>query len=106
MFHDIFKGYNVGPKPRASASHTSSSYPERDADPGAGLSGAPPTETGPTGLGSRNIFLCDVPTNRARAFDCGMEEVVSGATAFCRESTRAVSEESCFDILFRSVCCV
>jgi len=64
-------------------------------DAGVGFSGAPPIETGPIGLsGSRDVFLRDVLTNRARAFGCGMEDVVSGVTAFCRESTRAISEES------------
>jgi len=65
---------------------------------GSSLSGAPPTETGPKGLDSRDVLLRDA--TRARAF--GMEEVVSGACAFCRESAR--SEESWFDNLFRSVC--
>ena len=64
-------------------------------DPGVGFSGAPPTETGPTGLfSSGEVFLRDVLTNRARALGCGMEDVVSGVSAFCREFTRAVSEES------------
>ena len=61
---------------------------------GAGLSGAPLTETGPTRLGSRDVFLRHVLATRVRAFGCGMEEVVSGVTAFCRESTRVNSEES------------
>lgn len=70
-------------------------YPAPDPGVGAGLSGAPPTETGPTGLlSSRDVFLRDVLTNRARAFGCVMEDVVSGVTAFCRESTRAIGEES------------
>jgi hypothetical protein len=61
---------------------------------GAGLIGAPPTETGPTGLGSREGFLRNVRTTRAQAFGCGMEEVVTGVAAFCRASVRAASEES------------
>ena len=36
----------------------------------------------------------DVLGNRARAAGCGIEDVVNGVTAFCRESTRAMSEES------------
>ena len=68
---------------------------------GAGFSGAPLIETGPTGLlGSRDVVLRDVLTSRARAFGCGIEDVVSGVTAFCRESTRAIREESWLDIVF------
>jgi len=66
--------------------------PERGA--GAGLSGAPPTETGPKGLGSGEYILRDVPTTRARIFECGMLEVVNGVTAFCTASTCDASEES------------
>jgi hypothetical protein len=70
-------------------------YPAPDPGAGAGFTGAPPTETGPSGLlGSRDVFLRDVLTNRARTFGLGMEEVVSGVTAFCRESTRPINEES------------
>ncbi len=78
-------------------------HPERDRGAGDGLSGAPPTETGPTGLGSAeasrglggtDVFLRDVPTDRARSFGFGIEEVVRGGRSFCRESTRAASEES------------
>ena len=83
--------------------------PEPDA--GAGLSGAPPTETGPAGLGSGgrvggrtggNTFR-DAWTTRVRGFgrgilevvDSGMLEVVSGGvTGFCREFTCADSKES------------
>jgi hypothetical protein len=81
------KTKSVGPKrPLESAKIYSALHPGA----GAGPSGAPPTETGPTGLGSRNVFLRDVPPTRVRAFDCGMEEVVSSVIA----STRANSEES------------
>ena len=70
-------------------------YPSPDPGAGVGYSGAPPTETGPTGLlGSRDVFLRDVLAKWARAFGCVMEDVVSGVTAFCTESTRAISEES------------
>jgi hypothetical protein len=61
---------------------------------GAGLSGAPPTETGPTGLGSAGTVFRDVRMTRARAFECGMLEVVNGVTAPCTASTCAASEES------------
>lgn len=80
------------------------SYPAPDPGAGAGLSGAPPTETGPTGLGSRGVFFRDAPMTRARAFECGMLEVV--ITAFCRASACAASEESWRDILFKSACWV
>jgi hypothetical protein len=70
------------------------SYPAPDPGAGAGLSGAPPTETGPTGLGSEEIIFRDVPTTRARVFECGMLEVVNGVTALCRASACAASEES------------
>ena len=69
----------------------SKTYPAPDADAGAGLSGAPPTETGPKGLGSRDVFLRDATW--ARAFACGMEAVVSGEP-FCRDSSCVISEES------------
>ena len=70
-------------------------YPAPNPRAGAGLSGTPPTETGPTGLlGKRSVFLRDVLTNRPRASGGVMEDVVNGVTAFCRESTRAISEES------------
>ena len=70
-------------------------YPAPEPGAGAGLSGAPPTETGPTGLGSsgESIFFRDVPTTPARAFECGMLEVVNGVTALCRASACAASEE-------------
>src|SRR5205823_14164763 len=66
---------------------------------GAGLSGAPPTETGPKGLGSGEATFRDVRNTRARIFELriferGMLEVVNGITAFCRASTCAASEES------------
>jgi hypothetical protein len=67
-------------------------YPAPDPNAGAGLNGAPPTETGPKGSAGRDVFLRDAA--RTRAFGCGIEEVVNGVTASCRESTRAVSEES------------
>ena len=60
----------------------------------AGLSGAPPIETGPKGLGSRKGFLPDVLTTRARAGRRGMAEVVIGVAAFCKASARAASDES------------
>ena len=61
---------------------------------GAGLSGAPPTETGPKGLGSGGAIFRGVRTTRARKFECGMLEVVNGAAALCRVSTCAASVES------------
>ena len=69
------------------------SYPAREAGAGAGagLSGAPPTETGPTGLGSGEIIFRDVLTTPARVFECGMLEVVN---ALCRASACAGNEES------------
>src|SRR3984893_16991481 len=70
------------------------SYPAPEPGAGAGLSGAPPTETGPTGLGSAGIIFRDVRTTRARLFECGMLEVVTGVTALCRASACAASEES------------
>ena len=86
-------------------------YPAREPGAGVGLSGAPPTETGPTGLGNGGIVFGDARTTRARGFgrgmlkavdggmlevvDRGMLEVVSGdVTWFCRELTCAVSKES------------
>ena len=73
--------------------HAAEKLPEPDHPRGgAGLSGAPPTETGPKNLGSRDIFLRGATWERA--FGCGIAEVVSGVTAFCRESTRAMSDES------------
>jgi len=77
-------------KPRASAK----TYPAPHPGAGAGLSGAPLTETGPAGLGNRDVLLRQVLATRVRAFGCGMEEVVSGVTAFCKESTRVNSEDS------------
>ena len=80
------------------------SYPAREAGAGAGLSGAPPTETGPTGLGSGEIIFRDILTTPARVFECGMLEVVSGVCgmldvvngviAFCMELSCAVTSES------------
>ena len=67
-------------------------YSARDPGAGAGLNGAPPTETGPIGLGNREGFFCDVLTARARSFGCGIAEVVMGV--FCRASAPAASEES------------
>jgi hypothetical protein len=73
----------------------SESYPAREAGADTtGLSGAPPTETGPTGLGSAGIIFRDVPTTRARGFGWGMLEVVNGVTEFCRASVCAASAES------------
>ena len=69
-------------------------YPEPELGAGAGLSGAPPTETGPKGLGNGGIIFRDLPTSRARAFGRGMLEVVKGVTALCIASTCAASEES------------
>ena len=43
------------------------SYPAPDPGAGAGLSGAPRTETGPTGLGSGGSFFRDAATVRARS---------------------------------------
>jgi hypothetical protein len=68
-------------------------YPAPEPGAGAGLSGAPPTETGPTGLGRGGISFRDVPTTRARVLECGMLEVVNGVTALCRASACAASEE-------------
>jgi len=67
-------------------------YSARDPGAGAGLNGAPPTETGPIGLGIGEGFWCDVLTARARSFGCGIADVVTGV--FCRVSARAASEES------------
>jgi hypothetical protein len=61
---------------------------------GAGLSGAPPTETGPKGLGSVAIVFRCVRKTRARKFECGMLEVVNGGIALCRASVCAASEVS------------
>ena len=71
-------------------------YPEPELGAGAGLSGAPPTETGPTGLGSGGIIVRALPTSRARAFRFGrgMLDVVRGVTALCMASTCAASAES------------
>jgi hypothetical protein len=90
------------------------SYPARAPGAGTGLSGAPPTETGPTGLGSAGIIFRGVPTTRARILGggmleavngvCGMLEVVSGVIAFCTEFSCAVTRESWRDILFKSAC--
>jgi hypothetical protein len=67
-------------------------YPAPDPNAGAGLNGAPPTETGPKGSGGRDVFFRDAA--RTRAFGCGIEGVVNDVIEFCRESTRAISEES------------
>jgi hypothetical protein len=55
--------------------------------------GAPPIETTPTGLGCGAIPLRTTPDSRLRARLFGMEEVISGAIAFCSESTFAMSVE-------------
>jgi len=78
--------------PRTARRCRRKAYPASDPSAGAGLRGAPPTETGPKGLDNRDVFLRDA--GRARAFGRGIEEVVSGVIAFCRESTRAISEEN------------
>ena len=59
--------------------HGTESYPAPEPGTGAGLSGAPPTETGPKGLGSGETIFRVVRTSRARVFECEMLEVVSGA---------------------------
>src|SRR4051794_12394545 len=83
----------LGGSQRAAA--VAKTYPAFHPVAGAGFRGAPPIETGPTGLfGTRDVCLRDVLTSLARAVGCGIEEVVSGVTAFCSESTRAMSEES------------
>jgi hypothetical protein len=74
-------------------SYGTEGYPGPGFDAGAGLSGAPPTETGPNGLGNAAIVFRGVRT-RARKFECGMLEVVAGDTAFCSASVCAASEES------------
>ena len=74
------------------ARYGTESYPGSGA--GAGLSGAPPTETGPKGLGSVAIVFRCVRKTRARKFECGMLEVVNGGIAFCRASVCAANEES------------
>ena len=61
--------------------------------PGAVVSGAPPTETGPRGLAWRAILLRAAPESRARARCFGMEEVISVVIAFCSESTFATLGE-------------
>jgi len=70
------------------------SYPAPEPGAGAGLSGVPPTETGPKGLGSGETIFRDVRTTRARVLECEMLEVVNGVTALCRASACAASEES------------
>ena len=74
--------------------HGTESYPAPEPGTGAGLSGAPPTETGPKGLGSGETIFRVVRTSRARVFECEMLEVVNGVTALCRASACAASEES------------
>ena len=70
------------------------SYPRPDPSIGAVLSGAPPTETGPDGLGIREGFLYDGLTAGTGAVGCEMVEVVTDVATFCMASTRAASEES------------
>ena len=72
--------------------HGTESYPAPGA--GAGLSGAPPTETGPKGLAGGEAIFRDVRTTRARVFECEMLEVVNGVIAVSRASACAASEES------------
>jgi hypothetical protein len=55
-------------------------------------------------FGSRAILLCGPPVKRLRARPFGMEEVISGAIAFCSESTFAVSAEICAEIFLTSEC--
>src|SRR6202007_1221671 len=92
-------GVAAGPKFRALPTRPKT-YPAPDSGAGAGLRGAPPTETGPKGLGNRDAFLRDA--SWGRAFGRGIEEVVSGVIAFCRESTRAISEGGGLIFFFRS----
>ena len=49
---------SAGPKPCVSFAR-SKTYPASGAR--AGPSGAPPTETGPKGLGSLDVLLCNAP---------------------------------------------
>ena len=74
--------------------HGTESYPAPEPGTGAGLSGAPPTETGPKGLGGGETIFRDVRTTRARVFECEMLEVVNGVIALSRVSACAASEES------------
>jgi hypothetical protein len=73
-------------------------YPEPEPGVGAGLSGAPPTETGPTGFGngggSAGVTFRDVRSTRARGFGRGMLDVVNGVIAPWRVSTCVESAES------------
>jgi len=69
-------------------------YPSLDHRAGAGLSGAPCTDTGPTGGGSGEDFLRAILMTRARAIGCGIAEVVTGSAAFCSDSRRAVNDEN------------
>ena len=67
------------------------------------VSGAPLIETGPKGLpGCRDIRLRAVNVSRPRPE--GMDDVNSGASAFCSESTFAISEVIWVDIFFTSPC--
>ena len=66
------------------------------------LMGAPPTETGPTGLGCRAILLRATEDSRLRA--CPMVEVTSRDIAVCSESTFVMSLEIWADIFFTSSC--
>src|SRR5436309_15833860 len=68
------------------------------------LRGAPPSETGPTGLGCRAIFLRTTRDSRLPACLAEMEEVTSGAIAFCSESTFAIRVEIFAEIFFTSSC--
>lgn len=72
-----------------------------------GVSGAPPTETGPTGLGSGGacgVVFRDVRMMRARGLEGVMLPVVSGAIPPCSALTCADSDMSWRDIRFRSAC--
>lgn len=80
-------------EPRRAISVIPRAIPAPGPNAGAGLNGAPPTENGPTGWGSREGFLCDILTTRARV-GCATAEVTTGIAPFCRASIRATSEES------------
>ena len=71
---------------------------------GAEVSGAPPTETGPIGFDCRASFLRLSAESRLRARPLPMDEVISGAIAFCKASTFTISVEICDDIFLMSDC--
>ena len=78
--------------PRAARRHRRKVYPAPDPGAGAGVKGGTSNRNRSERFRQSRCFLRDA--NRARAFGCGIEEVVSDVIAFCRESTRATSEES------------